>query len=171
MCLQNLILFLYQGPSLLFLLYRFSVPTGCLTLCDPWTVACQAPLSMGFFFFFFLISQSLAIQDGGAILGIGLLFYCLITSNSSQKPYRKLLLDYSLHKIGPSISYLTLSWVNPRWLDPFSILRIFYVTHWSGVLFPSTGDLYHPGIKTASPGPPALAGQLFTTASPGKPTI
>ena len=24
------------------------VPQSCLTLCDPWTVALQAPLSMGF---------------------------------------------------------------------------------------------------------------------------
>ena len=24
------------------------VTQSCLTLCDPWTVACQAPLSMGF---------------------------------------------------------------------------------------------------------------------------
>ena len=26
-----------------------SVTQLCLTLCDPWTIACQAPLSMGFF--------------------------------------------------------------------------------------------------------------------------
>ena len=25
-----------------------SVIQSCLTLCDPWTVACQSPLSMGF---------------------------------------------------------------------------------------------------------------------------
>ena len=24
------------------------LPQSCPTLCDPWTVACQAPLSMGF---------------------------------------------------------------------------------------------------------------------------
>ena len=26
-----------------------SVTQSCLTLCDPWTVACQAPLSVGFY--------------------------------------------------------------------------------------------------------------------------
>ena len=25
------------------------VPQSCLALCNPWTVACQAPLSMEFF--------------------------------------------------------------------------------------------------------------------------
>ena len=38
--------------------------------------------------------------------------------------------------------------------------------YWSGVQFPSPGDLPDPGIKLASP---ALARGFFTTESPGKP--
>ena len=38
--------------------------------------------------------------------------------------------------------------------------------HWSGLSFPTLGDLSHPGIKPASP---ALSGRFFTTKPPGKP--
>ena len=38
--------------------------------------------------------------------------------------------------------------------------------YWSGLPFPSLGDLPHPGIKPVSP---CLAGRFFTTAPPGKP--
>ena len=38
--------------------------------------------------------------------------------------------------------------------------------YWSGLQFPSPGDLLNPGIELASP---ALAGGFFTTKSPGKP--
>ena len=38
--------------------------------------------------------------------------------------------------------------------------------HWSGLSFPTLGDLPHPGIKPASP---ALSGRFFTTEPPGKP--
>ena len=37
--------------------------------------------------------------------------------------------------------------------------------HWSGLPFPSPGDLPHPGIE---PEHPALAGRIFTTEPPGK---
>ena len=40
--------------------------------------------------------------------------------------------------------------------------------HWSGLPFPSPGDLLDPGIKLMSP---ALAGRFFTTELPGKPII
>ena len=36
---------------------------------------------------------------------------------------------------------------------------------WSGLPFPSPGDLPHPGIEAASP---ALGGGFFTTDPPGK---
>ena len=39
--------------------------------------------------------------------------------------------------------------------------------YWSGLPFPSTGDLPDPGTETTSP---ALAGRFFTTEPPGKPT-
>ena len=38
--------------------------------------------------------------------------------------------------------------------------------YWSGLLFPSPGDLPNPGIKPLSP---ALTGRFFTVESPGKP--
>ena len=38
--------------------------------------------------------------------------------------------------------------------------------YWSGLLFPSSGDLPRPGIQPMSA---ALAGGFFTTESPGKP--
>ena len=42
--------------------------------------------------------------------------------------------------------------------------------YWSGWPFPSPGDLPNPGIKPASPASPALAGRLFTTEPPRKPS-
>ena len=39
--------------------------------------------------------------------------------------------------------------------------------HWSGLPFPSPGDLPNPGIEPACP---ALAGRFFTTEPPRKPT-
>ena len=41
--------------------------------------------------------------------------------------------------------------------------------YWSGLLFPSPGDLSDPGIKPASLAFPALAGMVFTTEPHGKP--
>ena len=40
--------------------------------------------------------------------------------------------------------------------------------HWSGLLFPSLGDLLNPGIKSVSFESPALAGGFFTTELPQK---
>ena len=40
--------------------------------------------------------------------------------------------------------------------------------YWSRLSFPTSGDLPHPGTEPMSP---ALAGELFTTVPPGKPTI
>ena len=42
--------------------------------------------------------------------------------------------------------------------------------YWSGLPFPSPRDLPDPGIKPVSPVTSALAGGLFTTEPPGKPT-
>ena len=41
--------------------------------------------------------------------------------------------------------------------------------YWSGLPFPTPGDLPNPGIKPASLASPALAGGFFTTVPPGKP--
>ena len=37
--------------------------------------------------------------------------------------------------------------------------------YWSGLPFPSPGDLPDPGLEPASPVSPALAGGFFTTSS------
>ena len=41
--------------------------------------------------------------------------------------------------------------------------------YWSGLLYSSPGDLPNPGIETASPASPVLAGIFFSTESSGKP--
>ena len=43
--------------------------------------------------------------------------------------------------------------------------------YWSGLPFPSPGDLPDPGIGPESPASPALAGGWFTTVPPGKPCL
>ena len=43
--------------------------------------------------------------------------------------------------------------------------------YWSGLPFPSPGDLTEPGIKPESPESPALAGRFFNTLPPGKPQL
>ena len=40
--------------------------------------------------------------------------------------------------------------------------------YWSGLPFPSPGDLPRPGIEPTSP---ALAARFFTTEPPGKPKV
>ena len=42
--------------------------------------------------------------------------------------------------------------------------------YWSGLPFPTPGDLPNPGIELVSLVSPALAGRFFTTEPPGKPT-
>ena len=43
--------------------------------------------------------------------------------------------------------------------------------YWSGLPFPTPGELPHPGIEPTPLVPPALAGGLFTTEPPGKPLV
>ena len=43
--------------------------------------------------------------------------------------------------------------------------------YWSGLPFPSPGDLLDPAIKPASPVSPALADGFFTTEPLGKPEL
>ena len=48
-----------------------------------------------------------------------------------------------------------------------SVLGISQAKYWSGLSFPSPGDLHHLGLKLVSP---ALAGGFFTTETPEKPS-
>ena len=45
--------------------------------------------------------------------------------------------------------------------DPSLFMRFSRQEYWSGLPFPSSGDLPDPGIKPASSVPPALAGRFF----------
>ena len=58
-------------------------------------------------------------------------------------------------------------WTIARWA-PLSV-GFSRQEYWSGLLFPSLGDLANPGIEPAFPVYPALVGVLFTTEPPGKP--
>ena len=51
-------------------------------------------------------------------------------------------------------------------LPDSSVHGIFQQEYWSGLPFPSPGELLDPRIKLMSP---ALAGRFFTTEPPGKP--
>ena len=42
--------------------------------------------------------------------------------------------------------------------------------YWSGLPFPTPGDLPHPWVKSECPASPAVAGGFFTTEPPGKPS-
>ena len=54
------------------------------------------------------------------------------------------------------------------WQAPLS-MGFSRLEYWSGLPFPSPGDLPDPGSKLASPVSPALAGRYFTIEPPGKP--
>ena len=58
-----------------------------------------------------------------------------------------------------------LNWQTVTWQAPLS-MEFSRQEYWTGLPFPSPGDLPDPGIEPASP---ALAGRFFTTEPAGKP--
>ena len=56
-----------------------------------------------------------------------------------------------------------------RSLPGSSVHGILQQEYWSGLPFPSPGDLPNPRITPASLASPAVAGRFFTSAPPGKP--
>ena len=48
-------------------------------------------------------------------------------------------------------------------------MEFFRQEYWSGLPFPTPGDLPDSEIELASVASPALAGRFFTTGPPGKP--
>ena len=52
-----------------------------------------------------------------------------------------------------------------------SLFMEFRQEYWSGLLFPTPGDLPYPEIEPTSLASPTLAGGFFTTMTPGKPNI
>ena len=73
----------------------------------------------------------------------------------------------SMHSCGQS----RLSLCNPVDCSPLGSLSTEFPRqeYWSGLPFPTPGDLLNTGIEPVSPGSPALAGRFFTTEPPGKP--
>ena len=52
---------------------------------------------------------------------------------------------------------------NPMDCNPLVPMGFFRQQYWSGLLFPTPGDLPNPGMEPASPASLALAGGFFTT--------
>ena len=65
------------------------------------------------------------------------------------------------------------SFAIPRTVAPQAPLSMGFSRqeYWSGLQFPSPGDLLHSGIETAFFASPALAGRFFTAVLPGKPWV
>ena len=60
------------------------------------------------------------------------------------------------------------------WTVPCQVplsMKFFRQEYWSGLPFPTPGDLPNPGTEPMSPASPALAGGFFTTEPPGKPLL
>ena len=50
-----------------------------------------------------------------------------------------------------------------------SVREISQARIWSGLPFPTLGDLHHPGTEPMYPAAPALASRFFITGQPGNP--
>ena len=78
---------------------------------------------------------------------------------------------YTLHVCVCSITKLCPSLFRPHGLlacqDPLS-MGFPRQEYWSGLPFPSLGDLSDPGIELTLLVPPELTGRFFTTGPPGK---
>ena len=75
------------------------------------------------------------------------------------------------HKEVPCVCMLrcvcvTPLWTVTHWVPPS--MGFPRQERWSGVPFPSPGDLHNPGIEPVSLVSLALAGRFFTTVPPGK---
>ena len=82
---------------------------------------------------------------------------------------QRLSADSSRKKGGGLVTKLCLTLVTPWTVAHQSALSIGFSRqeHWSGLPFPSPGDLPDPGIEPKSPA--LLAGGFFTNRAPGKP--
>ena len=134
------------------------VAQSCL-LATPWTAAYQAPPSMGFSRQEYWSGVPLPSLRSGATYSFLFQVYAVsITTYSTE----------SIAKCGCSVakSHLTFfvtPWTVTRLLLSVGLPRQEY---WSGLPFPSPGDLPDPGITPMSP---AWASGIFTTGTSGKP--
>ena len=67
-------------------------------------------------------------------------------------------------KLLSSVRLFATPWTIAHWATPF--MEFSRQEYWSGLPFPSPGDLLNPGIESKVP---ALAGGFFSTEPPGKP--
>ena len=70
--------------------------------------------------------------------------------------------------LGLSLTHLFVTPWTVAHQDPLS-MEFSRQEYWSGLPFPSLGDLLDPGMEFTSLGSPALAGRFFTAAPSGKP--
>ena len=84
-----------------------------------------------------------------SVLTSGLLFFLLLNCQ---------VVSDSLLPHGPQHVRLLCPWDSPG-------------MNWSGLPFPSTGNLPDPGIQPASPGSPALVSRFFTAETQGTPHL
>ena len=150
----------------------------CSTLCNPWTVACQAPLSMEFprqaywsglsFHFSGDLPNPGIYQHPSSKVKVAQLFPTLCEP-----------MDYTVHGIlqaripeWVAIPFGRFSW--PRDQTQVSCIAGRFFTssatretqeYWSGLPLPSPGDLPDPGIELGSP---ALQGNFLPVELPGK---
>ena len=120
----------------------------------PWTVACQAPVSMGF-------------SGKNTVVGCHALLQGIFPTHGLNLCLLRL-----LHwQVGSSPLVLpgnTKFFITAAYQAPLSI-QFSRREYWSGLPCPLPEDLPDPGIEPVSLPPPALAGGFFSTAPPGKP--
>ena len=134
----------------------------------PWTVAHQAPLSMEFsgILEWVAISYPWGLPHPGIMIHISwiscigrwILYHC----TTWEALIIALLLLFSLQVM--SNSFATPRIVS---LPVFSVHGFPRQEYWSGLSFPSPGDLPDPGIE---PGPPTLWADALPSEPPGKST-
>ena len=145
---------------------------SCLPLCDP--MDCHLPGSSVRGILQARILEWFAIpfsrgssqpKDGIWVSCIGRRILCHCATRESLCIYACVCVCVLVAQPHPtlcsSIDYIA-------WQAPLS-MGFSRLEYWSGLPFPSPGDLPDPGSKLASPVSPALAGRYFTIEPPGKP--
>ena len=136
----------------------------CPTLSDPWIVACQASLSMGF------TSKNTGVGRHSLLQGI----FLTQGSNPGLLHCRQILYHlYSGYGGSDLVAKLCLTLVTPWTVTCQTPLSLGFSRqeYWSGLSFPSPGDLPNIGIRSGFPAlkagflPTELQGKLCSTGS------
>ena len=131
------------------------VAQSCLTLWTPWTVACQAPLSMGF--------SRQEYWNGVPLpsLTYMCMYWQFYTQESKEATFE--------HKVKVKMKSLTHVQLATPWAIAYQAppsMEFSSQEYCSGLPFPSPGDLPDPGIE---PWSPALQADALLSEPPGKP--